>query len=117
MWCGAVLDQGRSLLSGWEDGMLRRWVLKTGTCDAEVRAHQGLVRSLAVNVAEEAVATTGDDGAIRLWQLPGLTPCVSPNTFRPVRPYEGMNITGVSGLTSPQRDALTALGAIAIPSC
>jgi hypothetical protein len=31
-------------------------------------------------------------------------------------PYEGMNITGTSGLTSAQKEALVALGAITIPA-
>ena len=116
VWCGAVWGQGRWFLSGSEDGMLRRWDVGSGLCEAAIRAHQGSVRSLAVNAAEDIVATTGDDGAIRLWRLPDLSPCTSPNTLRPARPYEGMNISSATGLTSAQREALMALGAITIPS-
>lgn len=116
VWCGAYSSLWESCLGGSEDGMLRRWAVGSGLCKAEVRAHQGSVRSLTVNAAEDTVATTGDDGAIRLWTLPDLTPCASPNTLRPARPYEGMNISGATGLTSAQREALMVLGAIAMPT-
>lgn len=116
VWCGAYSGLWESCLGGSEDGMLRRWAVGSGLCEAEVRAHQGSVRSLAVNAAEDTVATTGDDGAIRLWSLPELIPCASPNTLRPARPYEGMNISGATGLTSAQREALMVLGAIAMPA-
>jgi WD40 repeat protein len=116
VWCGAACDRGRSVVSGTEDGVLRRWNLKSGVGEAEVRAHQGSIRSLAVNSAETMVATTGDDGAIRLWHLPDLNPLSDSNTLRAPRPYEGMNISAVTGLTQSQKDALLVLGAIAIPS-
>lgn len=116
VWCGAHCGRWGSFLGGTEDGMLQRWNIGSQVCETEVRAHQGSIRSLAVNATEDTVATTGDDGAIRLWSLPGLTPCAGPNTLRPARPYEGMNISGATGLTSAQREALMALGAIAMPS-
>lgn len=116
VWSGAWLFGGSSFLSGSEDGILRRWVIETGICEAAVRVHQGSVRSLAVNASGDTVATTGDDGAIRLWSLPALVPCASPNTLRAARPYEGMNISGATGLTTAQREAMMALGAFTIPS-
>ena len=116
VWCGAFFDRGESFLSGSEDGVLRRWSARNELCEAEVKAHQSSLWSLTVNSTEDTVGTTGDDGAIRLWHLPDLSPCVSPNMLRPVRPYEGMNISGATGLTSAQREALIALGAIAMPS-
>lgn len=33
-------------------------------------------------------------------------------TFRSDRPYEGMNITGIKGLSIPQKMNLKALGAV-----
>jgi WD40 repeat protein len=113
--CGAFLDGGRSFLSGSEDGLLRRWNIEDGTCEREIRTHRLSVWSLAVNAAGDCVATAGDDGAIRLRQLPSLAPLKFPDGLRSSRPYEAMNITGVTGLTSEQKDALTALGAIELP--
>jgi WD40 repeat protein len=116
VWCGAFYNAGKAFLSGSDDGTVRRWIADTGACDADVRTHQGAVWSLAVNSAEELVATAGDDGVIRLWQLPDLTQPEFPHAFRSPRPYEGMNITGATGLTREQKNALVALGAIEIPS-
>ena len=116
VWCGAFCGQGESFLSGSEDGTLRRWAIKSGVCEAEVRAHKGSLWSLAVNASQNLTATAGDDGVIRVWQLPGLTAPASPNALRSPRPYEAMNITGATGLTLEQRNALRALGAIEIPS-
>ena len=114
--CGAFSSRWLSILSGASDGMLRRWTLNTGLCEASVRAHQGSISTLAVSTDGSVVATAGDDDAIRLWSLPGLTPYPFPNLLRPPRPYEAMNITGAVGLTQAQREALLALGAIAMPS-
>jgi WD40 repeat protein len=116
VWCGSFCDRGESFLSGSEDGTLRRWALKSRHCESEARAHQGAVWSLAVNSDEDTVATAGNDGNIRLWRLPDNAPYSPVSTLRPARPYEGMNITNATGLTSAQTEALLALGAIRIPS-
>ena len=116
VWCGAFSERGESFLSGSEDGTLRLWSVDSGDCVGEVRAHQGSLWSLAVNESQNMVATAGDDGLIRLWQLPELVSPASPSALRSPRPYEAMNITGATGLTLEQRGALAALGAIEIPS-
>lgn len=116
VWCGAFYNQGKAFLSGSEDGILRRWAVASGRCEEKVRAHQGALWSLVINEAEDIIATAGNDGSIRLWQVPELAPCSPVNMLRPPRPYEGMNISGATGLTSAQREALLALGAITMPS-
>lgn len=116
VWCGAWLGGDASFLTGSDDGVLRRWARADGTCADDVRAHQGPLWSLAVSADEENVATAGNDGGIRLWRLPDLAAYPAPGTLRPPRPYEGMNITGATGLAPAQKDALLALGAISFPS-
>lgn len=116
IWCGAFTDGGKSFITGSEDGSLRRWNIDTLACESEVSAHQGSVWSLSVISELELLASAGDDGVIRLWQLANLAPASSANALRSPRPYEGMNITAAIGLTSAQKSALTALGAIEIPS-
>jgi WD40 repeat protein len=49
------------------------------------------------------------DGTIKLWDI-HTGECL--RTLRPPRPYEGMNITGATGLTDAQRETLKALGAV-----
>ncbi|HIK39655.1 MAG TPA: hypothetical protein IGS51_03660, partial [Thermoleptolyngbya sp. M55_K2018_002] len=46
---------------------------------------------------------------VRLWDAK-TGECVQ--VLRSDRPYEGMDITGVAGLTEPQKSALIALGAV-----
>ncbi|HET8796697.1 MAG TPA: hypothetical protein VFO89_03360, partial [Thermoanaerobaculia bacterium] len=116
VWCAASGGGGSWLVSGSADGFLRRWSIENGECVASIRAHQDAIWSLGIDAREETVATTGDDGAIRLWRLPDLAPCSVPNTLRSPRPYEGMNITGATGLTLEQKNAMVALGAIEMPS-
>lgn len=111
--CGAFTDHGASFVSGGEDGILRRWALASGACVAQVRAHQGAIWSLAVAPGGDILATAGNDGAVRLWSLPGVAPL--PGTLRPPRPYEGMNVSGATGLTASQREGLLALGAVSLP--
>lgn len=115
VWAGASCCGGQSLVSGSDDGVLRLWNLSTGVCEAEIKAHQGSIWSLAVSSDDESIASVGDDGAIRLWRLPDMEHSFTPITLRPPRPYEGMNITGSSGLTTAQRETLVALGAIDMP--
>ncbi|HEY9656859.1 MAG TPA: hypothetical protein V6C65_00240, partial [Allocoleopsis sp.] len=53
------------------------------------------------------------DETIRLWNVP-TGECLK--TLRVDRPYEGMNITGVTGITEAQKATLKALGAIEQPA-
>jgi WD40 repeat protein len=55
------------------------------------------------------LASGGDDGTIRLWQVPG---GVCLRTLRAARRYERLDITGLTGVTEAQRAALLALGAV-----
>jgi WD40 repeat protein len=55
------------------------------------------------------LASCSEEGIICLWDVrtgEGL------RILRVDRPYERMDITGVTGLTAGQKDALTALGAV-----
>lgn len=55
------------------------------------------------------LASATEDETIKLWDV--LTgECLK--TLRSPRPYEGMNITGVTGLTEATKASLLALGAV-----
>jgi WD40 repeat protein len=55
------------------------------------------------------LASAGYAGVIHLWDTE-TGQC--RQVLRPVGPYEGMKITGVTGITEAQRAALKSLGAV-----
>jgi WD40 repeat protein len=57
----------------------------------------------------QIIASSSEDQTIRLWNVE-TGECLK--ILRTPRPYEGMNITGVVGLTESVRSSLLALGTI-----
>ncbi|PSB16732.1 hypothetical protein C7B76_11145 [filamentous cyanobacterium CCP2] len=105
---------GEILASGSADKTIKLWNPSTGACLQTLEGHDNWVQSLAWHPARTPnraiLASGGDDNQIRLWDVKTGT-CVK--VLRADRPYEGMNITGVQGLTEAQKATLIALGALA----
>jgi len=66
------------------------------------------VQALKMSPDRSILASCGDDGAIRLWDLGSGEPLHTP---RRDRPYERLNITGIRVLTEAQKASLRGLGA------
>ena len=66
------------------------------------------MQALKVSPDGSTLASCGDDGAIRLWNLQSGELL---RTLRRDRPYERLNITGIRGLSEAQKVSLRALGA------
>ncbi len=75
----------------------------------QLEGHQGAVHSLRINPNNLTLASCGEDGTIKLWDVRSAELL---QTLRRERPYERLNITGTRGLTEAQRATLQALGAI-----
>jgi WD40 repeat protein len=64
--------------------------------------------SVAFSRDGETLASCSSDETIKLWDVK-TGECLKTLTDRP---YEGMNITGVTGLTEAEKATLKALGAV-----
>jgi WD40 repeat protein len=71
--------------------------------------HTGGVWSVALSRSGDLLASGGADGTVRLWQA-STGRCM--RTLRGDRRYERVDITGLTGVTEAQRQALLALGAV-----
>jgi WD40 repeat protein len=82
-----------------------------------LQGHHKWVRFLAYSPAGDLLASCSQDGSVKLWDThsyspssKGLYECIE--TFRVPRPYEGVDITGIHGLTDAQKETLRILGAV-----
>lgn len=87
-------------------------VLRSLSCLAVLQGHQKWIRSLSYHPDGQLLASCSQDGTVKLWEGPS-TQCLA--TLRMPRPYEGLNIRSVAGLTTAQKETLTALGALEMP--
>jgi WD40 repeat protein len=97
------------LITGSTDGTVRLWDAATGELRHALERHQGSVLSLAVSSDGRHIASSSADGTIRVWDIQTRS-CA--RTMRPPGPYEGMDISGATGLSPAQTAVLKMLGAV-----
>lgn len=96
------------LASGSDDQTIRLWNVKTQACLHRLQGHTGWMRSVVFSPDGKILVSGSDDETMKLWDVK-TGDCLA--TLRAPRPYEGMDITGATGLTDAQLASLIALGA------
>jgi WD40 repeat protein len=74
-----------------------------------LEGHGGAVRAVAISADGQLLVSGSLDATVNLWDTARHTLI---RTLRPDRRFEGLDITGLTGVTSAQRVALLALGAL-----
>jgi predicted NACHT family NTPase len=99
---------GKTLVSGSDDQTVRLWDIPTGECLKTCQGHTSSVSSVAFNSNGKTFISGSWDETIKFWDVK-TGECIK--TLKD-RPYEGMNITGVTGLTEAEKATLKTLGAV-----
>jgi WD40 repeat protein len=99
----------QTLISSSSDQTIKIWDINTGECLNTLSGHLDSIRSVTIAPNSNIIASGSQDETIRLWDL-NTGECLK--ILKVPRPYEGMNISGVTGLTEAQSNTLKALGAV-----
>jgi WD40 repeat protein len=98
-----------TVFSAADDYTIRVWDVASQECRAVWQAHSYRIVSLKYYTNRAILASASLDGTIKLWDIQTGT-CT--RTIHYPGPYDGMNITGTTGLTDAQRETLRTLGAV-----
>lgn len=100
---------GKRLATGSSDGSVRLWDMQQGKQLYALDKYKAYVKSVVFSPTGLHLFSTTFDGSAYLWDAETGRHL---HTFHAPRPYDGMNITGVTGISEAQRNALKALGAV-----
>ncbi|MDJ1184844.1 NB-ARC domain-containing protein [Roseofilum casamattae] len=113
IWSVAWSPDGKTIASGsvigFRGATIKLWDADTGQCLHTLTGHEHTVRSLVFTPNSQTLVSGSPDSTLRLWNA-SMGEC--SNLLTIPRPYEGMKITGIAGLTEMQKQVLVALGAI-----
>lgn len=109
LWSVVFSPDGSRVASAGFDGSVKIWNVQTGQCLTTLVGHTGGLFTVSFHPNGRVLASSSRDGTIRLWDLES-GECLS--ILRPPQIYEGLNITGIRGITEQQKSMLLSLGAL-----
>ena len=101
-------SDSQTLASCSHDYLVKLWNVTTGKCFRALQGHTSKVWSVAFSPNDKILASSGDDETIRLWDVK-TGECLK--ILKAEKPYEQINIEGVTGLTEATIATLKVLGA------
>jgi WD40 repeat protein len=112
VWDTSFSPDGHTLATCSEDRTIKVWSMDTGTCIKTLENHSSGLLSVAFSPKGHLIASGSQDHIIKLWDV---ATDESLRTLKADKPYEGMNITGIRGLSEAQKASLRELGALSSP--
>ncbi|WP_404790488.1 NB-ARC domain-containing protein [Altericista sp. CCNU0014] len=110
VWSVAFSPQGNTLASGCNDTTVKLWSVPDGNCLRTLHGHEREVWAVTFHPQTLELLSAAQEGTIKRWN-PATGECLQ--TLQEDKPYDRMNIEGVTGLTEAQKESLMTLGAIA----
>lgn len=104
-----AINQQEQLAVGGDQWVIRLYDLRTGTLLGTLEGHRDTVSDLAFDRNGTRLYSVSLGGELKVWDVASQT-CL--DTVQAELPYAGLNITGVTGLSEPQKASLFTLGAI-----
>jgi predicted DNA-binding transcriptional regulator AlpA len=105
----AFSADGSLLATAGTDQTVKLWKVSSGELLRKFPCGTGQPWPVAFSADQRLLTSGTDEGTILLWER-HTGKCLM--TLRSDRPYERMNITGVTGITEAQKGSLITLGAI-----
>ena len=108
----AFAGDGKTLVSGSADLSVRVWDVYNGDCLNTFHGHDGWIWSIDMHPDGTMIASGAEDETIRLWSIGRQEELTNNNILVYPKPYKGINITRITGVTQAQRETLLHLGAV-----
>jgi WD40 repeat protein len=112
VWSTSFSPDGHTLATSGEDKTIKVWNIDTAECTTTLQGHSSGVWAVNFSPDGHILASGSQDETAKLWDV---TTGENIKTLKADSPYEGMNITGVKGLSEAQKASLKALGAQELP--